>query len=239
MKIKSNFKDFYDGVSRNDLDKNYSFIRKNNCVDEFNHINSGQNLNKISDLTICKKYFQFSFEDCSNKKYEVVYKMHLLGYCGKVISFFECIKKYNTNFNNYETWFEYDLNKVEHIFESEKTRTYELWHRRYIPFNKSNAFSKDYTNTFKHLFLEYNTPIFLITDGDDKKFNNLILNPVLKNIKFNKDAYQTYQDIRMFVENDLVKENQGKSPVGSDKILAESKGYNKYSFRKDKKVKIK
>ena len=237
MQIKSNFKDFYDGVSRSDLDKHYTFIRKNECVNEFNHISSGQELNEINNLTIPKKYFEFNFEDYSNKKYKVIYKMHLLGYCGKVINFFECIKKYNAN--DGENWFEYDLNKVEQIFKSEKTRTYERWSHRYIPFNQSSAFSKDYTNTFKHLFLEYNTPIFLITNGNDKKFNNLILNPVLKNIKFNKDAYQTYQDIRMFVENDLVKENQGKSPVGSDKILAESKGYNKFSFRKDKKVKRK
>ena len=85
-------------------------------------------------------------------------------------------------------------------------------------------------NVFKGITLKYKSPIVLI------KNDELIVNPCLKEYKFFKymDAYTIYQELEMFVGNDLVRDTKVEVPVGSDKVLAASKGYDKYSFRKDK-----
>ena len=36
----------------------------------------------------------------------------------------------------------------------------------------------------------------------------------------------------MYIENVLTNNNTPEMPVGSDKVIAESKGYDKWSFRK-------
>lgn len=62
---------------------------------------------------------------------------------------------------------------------------------------------------------------------------NLFKNRNLKEIGFYKikSPQIAYQDINSFLNNIAVKED--RIPVISDEILAESKGFNKFSFRKD------
>ena len=95
-------------------------------------------------------------------------------------------------------------------------------------------------DNLKLFFTKYDCAYFHIRRGWDdlKRITNtrLFKYPVLKDLHFYnvKDSYQTYQDIEMFLANDLANVNQKPVPVGNDKVLASSKGYNKYSFRKDK-----
>lgn len=61
----------------------------------------------------------------------------------------------------------------------------------------------------------------------------LIKNPILKDFDFGKliDPYTASQEIEMYLGR-LATNNTPPMPVGSDKVIAESKGFDKYSFRK-------
>lgn len=79
------------------------------------------------------------------------------------------------------------------------------------------------------MFIELETPVFLYT-----KQKGFIKNPCLKDFGFAKlfHPYNAAQEIEMFLNNNLCKNDTPPMPVGSDKIIAESKGFDKYSFRK-------
>ena len=47
------------------------------------------------------------------------------------------------------------------------------------------------------------------------------------------NPYQAAQEIEMFMRNNFGKQDP-IMPVGDDKVVAESKGFDKYSFRKGK-----
>ena len=92
------------------------------------------------------------------------------------------------------------------------------------------------------LFLEHKVPYFFLGNphvqigwsrGDSSK---LTLNPKLANYKFGKikDAWTCYQDIEMFMNNEIVRPDDPFIAPVSDKIKAESHGFDKYSFRSDK-----
>jgi len=86
----------------------------------------------------------------------------------------------------------------------------------------------------KELFIRYRVPYFVMED-----YVKCTLLPVLKDYQFYKvfDAYQTYQEVRMFVEGNLAQDTQVVVPVGGDLIVRDSKGFDKHSFRKDKQDK--
>lgn len=77
--------------------------------------------------------------------------------------------------------------------------------------------------------------------GSDKKYDLdysnaysvVIKNPILKDFDFQKilDPYIATQEIEMYLGR-LAENNVPKMPVGSDKVIAESKGFDKWSFRK-------
>lgn len=69
------------------------------------------------------------------------------------------------------------------------------------------------------------------TPHDRRTF--LIKNPILKDFEFGKlvDPYTAVQEIEMYLGR-LATNNTPPMPVGSDKVIAESKGFDKYSFRK-------
>ena len=93
--------------------------------------------------------------------------------------------------------------------------------------------------SLKSLFIKHNTPSFIYMVSLNNTFNEkkspiLYINPHLGDVKFHNvmNPYTAIQELDMFLNNDLVKDKQPKMPVGSDVIIAESKGFDKYSFRK-------
>jgi hypothetical protein len=92
-----------------------------------------------------------------------------------------------------------------------------------------------YISKFIPMFVKHKTPYFVITYKwrSDPVCN---LMPLLKNYKFYKvkDSYTAYQDIDMFLHNQLCDmDNPPIDPI-PDVLKAQSKGFNKFSFRKDK-----
>jgi hypothetical protein len=96
----------------------------------------------------------------------------------------------------------------------------------------------------KDVFIDHKVPYYALEyvgrdyDTGDAGYR-LILNPVLADYKFYRivDSYTAYQEIEMFMNNQIVRPDDPYIEPVSDKIKAESHGFDKFSFRKDKKVK--
>lgn len=92
-------------------------------------------------------------------------------------------------------------------------------------------------------FLEHRVPIFAIIPNEEDRRNfkengshKLILNPDLQGYKFFQvvDAMTAYQQVEMFINNQIVRPDDPHIDPVSDVLKAESHGFNKNSFRKDK-----
>jgi len=64
---------------------------------------------------------------------------------------------------------------------------------------------------------------------------HMTINDCLNDYEFYKysDCYSTFQSIEQFLSNQLSQSSDPKMPVGSDKVIAASKGYNDKSFRSE------
>ncbi len=87
-------------------------------------------------------------------------------------------------------------------------------------------------------FIRYGAPVIINHEQrwfDNKHFYTTTLNGSLENIKFFKvfEPWQAYQELSMYVGCQLV-DRFKKIPKLDDKTMAEIKGFDKYSFRKDK-----
>lgn len=105
--------------------------------------------------------------------------------------------------------------------------TFETWWHKANSFEIINEFAKK--PVWKEMFLKLNTPVFVFTHK-----NGFQINPVMKDYAMQKimHPYMVAQELEMFLNNDLCVNNTPPMPVGDDKVIAESKGFDKYSFRK-------
>lgn len=87
-------------------------------------------------------------------------------------------------------------------------------------------------------FIKYETPIFLFESVTYRRNDNtrwrLTKNICLKDYEFQKiiDPFTAFQEISMFFNSTLTNLKTPVMPVGDDKVLATSKGFDKWSFRK-------
>jgi len=104
------------------------------------------------------------------------------------------------------------------------------------------------------LFIEYKSPVLVFCGGNNwsspihKTYSDkhipeittaesyLVVNPFLKNLDFFRvmDSFTAMQEIHMYLNGTLSSQVDPVMPVGSDEVLAASKGFDKYSFRKPK-----
>ena len=89
-------------------------------------------------------------------------------------------------------------------------------------------------------YREWNTPVVVCGFNferfgylRDDNGHNLFVNPPLKDIGFHRivDAFTAYQEIDMFLGNELAGQNDPLMPVGGDLIVRDSKGFDEWSFK--------
>lgn len=224
MRIISKFKDYYDGGAAFGVDMELMYVRKTEIIESF-------------------------------KQSIYLYDFHVIGFCGEIypivnysqrgvdqkwerspkkyILYGEDTIKYT--FDNEQKW----KRGYGHIGDADKYHKVKAQTTFGWPFKSRAELFKEISqsNRFKEIFLEYQVPIFFYgsvdTEISDK--NQLVLNPNLKNLAFYKvmDTIQAFQQISMFMSNVLVFDPQGDIPTGDDIVLRDSKGFNKFSFRKD------
>lgn len=237
MRIVSTFHDYYDGVQAHGQDGGQQYIRK------------------VAEEDLGAKWPWPWIIPCSERAFKV--KNHVIGFCGKI---HPCLHLYTLGTDNKEA-FCYTLEEVDafivpllrkkelQTYEDEKSRYYYTgFHvagrrKQYRQFFE--AFEK-IGNKEQWRFEKNLSPIFVAslkgrayhgggypTERADPG-QKIDWNSSLRELDFMriKDPYTAYQEISMFMGN-MAFPNK-PIPKISDEIMAEIKGFNKYSFRKDK-----
>lgn len=225
MKILSNFHDYYDSVM--------SYGRDNTLIYH-------RNINELytNDIHFHNKYtyYTLGYSNNINSRPEVLF----VYFCGK---FYPIVSFYNRNFNNYYTYLysSTEVDKyVENNFSKKFVDSYFSNYKKSVlkqtdVLEHFNLFTGDNCNKVFGKFVNDN-PIFTVRKSNSGLFRHLVTyNDILKNIEFYKvlDTYSAFQEIEMFLSNIAVP--QKDMPVIPDVLKAESHGFDKYSFRKDKK----
>ena len=83
------------------------------------------------------------------------------------------------------------------------------------------------------IFEDLGCPIFSVEYTKYGTNPTLTKNPILRHLDFERfiDPYTAVQEIEMYLGR-LATNNTPPMPVGSDKVIAESKGFDNFSFRK-------
>lgn len=228
MKIYSKFHDYYDSVLK------YSQTEDDGVVYAREQEEIVLNINQAEIKLVGKmKYFQDE-------------NISFIGFCGKIYPVYKYGFEQESKDEIFIIGFDDELLKTK--LEELKKKT----QRRF--YNPCGSMSLDFllglltdwwreytfTNPFRleDFFIKYETPVFLFEEwGVNEKKNRqwkLTKNPCLKDFNFQRivDPYTAFQEISMFFNSTLTNVKTPKMPVGNDVVLAESKGFDKWSFRK-------
>lgn len=207
MRIISSFKDYYDSGMSFGMDPKLIYVReeKEILVDKNDKV-------------------QKEFLDNHNLFRHTYHSHNILGFCGKVYPLYsfgsriQCCS-YNYLFANskYERDF---VNSQPSWLPGGQVKGDENWGKK---------ISDD-------IFRKYNSPIIIASAPYGYSYLNeitLTINARLKDYQFMKifDVVSCYQEISMYIGNELAKQ---EDPIikHSDKLKAESHGFDKWSFRK-------
>jgi hypothetical protein len=225
MRIISDYKDFYDCIQKYGQDDGLIYLRKEKIIEKSRNFH-GDVWHKPG---LSAKVFTIGF---AGKLYICVYlnlyEKDISAFCYKI----EDVDKFvNSNFR---------VRHQKHYWEGKKEKYYwrgPTYPRHYY----TEIFDGLRKNNLhlKSLFEEHNCPIFINDDPIpivDKIFENVILkiNCRLDKYEFYRvlDPQTAYQNLYMFLSNKASPE--GPIPCLSDLTMRDIKGFDKYSFKKDK-----
>jgi len=236
MKLISKFRDYYDNIQSYGYDSNIIYIRNPNIITIPNIIKDKNIISETSTGT----YFGKTIYNI-NPPYIKMETIPTI-FCGKLYIGFKInygIKKIWENgiyiTKNHKT-IEYNYDKILEIINLNDK--FKKWFNEkvYLCTTKLNNKIKEMlslngTSYGMDLCIKYNTPIISLLDIDNVK--NYYSNANLYDLSFYKimDPYTAYQEIEMFISSILVKPDKEPWPI-SDKLKAETHGFNNYSFRK-------
>lgn len=231
MKIVSPFKDYYDGIQGLGIDKSILYIRKTVEI-------LYENTDDIGEKPKGIPVFYSVMRPSTNASLNYFVEPVTVGFCGKVYLLFGV---YEQRFSGAE--------KLHFFTTVEKAQKAAIEFE--TPANRKKALAeyfeggggkglaidvKEWLDKY-HLigdkpFITLNTPIFLTRFEGYTRV--LEVSPRLKPFSFAKhvNPYAAYQEIAQYITGPLAKEISPPQII-DDVVLAEGKGFNKYSFRMD------
>ena len=251
MRIISKFHDYYDCIMREGMDLTQVWVRNEESI----YCNERKPAYDGDKPTKRKKLFKWTFVKMPTVgrhaiKDGIIKKQHMIGFCGKIYPMLEYAK------DSGEPQFLWNLKDVCEFYEKHLTEEqweafngkkygfmHSYYHKHYTEFFEK---SKQQESSFEKLFIEFNTPVFVAVRDSRERDDRIILNAKLADLDFVKkfDPYQAYQEIQMFFGSALSGSDGHKAkykgqmiePNIDDITKAESKGFDKWSFRKEAKV---
>lgn len=220
MRIISKTKDYYDGCQRYGMDEKFCYVRKSETIKDI-----PDSLKKYVDQCT------WSYKRAQGSPYVT---REILGFCGKIYGVLRCAPSpYNLS---PEDTFKYKPPQTEKNKKNKRNsfRNLKIWEKQSLG-EFLGATLDDQP------FIDVNAPIFYIRVTHPTYGDGTILktNITLSDVKFHTqmDPFTTYQEIEMYLRNNLANTKDPIMPVGDDVCVASSKGFDKFSFRKDKSKK--
>ncbi len=235
MRIISKFRDYYDSVQGYGQDDELVYVR-----------------NKFEENTTLLPMLstRHGFRDLVSRPDRVEQKM--VGFCGKI---YPVVHMEMGSVEKFCYTKEEVHNFVMEYWDKPRKEMYlghNYGYRYYSPLitrRSLQLFFEDVkvkVDSFKNLVEENNCPIFIAEYGKYYKDpNKIVYNARLKDVGFYRlfDSYTAYQEISMYLGGVLGLTNRRGKPTYqgekmddtvSDKDMITAKGFDKYSFRKDK-----
>lgn len=232
MRIISDFKDYYDCIQKYDQDRETIFLRQEGGVKAVNPF---------------KAYSVHLDGHCD---------VNIIGFCGKVYpSIRVAWQVYNKRTNSYDLFeeFAYNIDQMDQILKDphlvKVSKQYyaavkkhrRWWNSMYFHgiYNRKDLieffeyFHKEVNKQPQKLFQLLDVPIFVYPCTNSREIS-VTTNPNLSKYQFFKlfDVNMAYQELVKWHNNKAYPDRP--IPKLDDVTLAESKGFDKYSFRKDK-----
>lgn len=235
MKIYSKFRDYYDSVLKISQTEEDGVVYQRDTdeiifnlnqaeVKEFGYTRHFRD-EFIKFIGFCGKIYPFVFFDFAEEEYSTK-KAYYVGADDSIL--FESLTKHNSKMSRHRWLDNITLYEINYLFGVKQTDT---WWQRY-----------EFVTPFKleEFFIRYETPIFLFEQlgyggiHNSQNLWKLTKNVCLQDFQFQKivDPFTAFQEISMFFNTTLTNLKTPVMPVGDDKTLAESKGFDKWSFRK-------
>lgn len=242
MKIVSKYRDYYDSLSNNS-DKSNIFVRTEKVAGLPLKYNGKKGRDGYSwEVSIGGDI------DLRSRLYCYTLNRGLIGFCGEIYPFFVVKKALPNTCSSIKTVYCYDFESLDKAINLDSVRVDYLFNRTEKAHLKNwlqngiceagTYFSRSGPPLVKHkffldAFLKYRIPYFVYINGE------IAANPILKDFQFYKkfDIVSTFSKIEQFMANDLAPQDKMKAWPISDKLKAESHGFDKHSFRKEKSSK--
>ena len=208
MKIKSNFKDYYDscqGFGTDDI----VYMRYTKQKETILPYRS-EKLNYL----IGSFYFTPFY----------------IGFCGKMYSGLIVEERDNT-YSPINVSYVYNLSSVDKIMESADKYSKSQYHATIIPRYSSKSSIKKFFDNNKELKFDESKTLYTVSYYDDKE--TIEYDTKLSDWEFGKvfDSYTAYQEIHSYLNNKAIPIKP--IPQLDDKTMRDIKGFDKYSFKKD------
>ena len=172
---------------------------------------------------------------------------HIIGFCGNL---YPCIEMHTPYGHEYppKKVFCYTMDELDRFIRgSLKDRDLDVYdgkakskrwswnsisHKREFERFFENMRREISTDRFREMFIEKRSPVFTARRSGRWGGGTITWNGMLRPFDFMKvfDPYTAFQEIQMFMNNLAAPEKE--MPVIPDEIKAESKGFDKWSFRR-------
>ncbi|RTK97164.1 MAG: hypothetical protein EKK64_02055 [Neisseriaceae bacterium] len=243
MRVFSDFHDYYDINLAQGQDESIIYNRKTTEEKIIKKEDFDTNNSSLVSIHCSQKYF-------TQEPFAAI--PQFIGFCGRIYPLVEIIYEYSKKEEVKE--FCYNIEQVDSFVEKnlsdkdkEKYNTKEkkswftrksqkITREKIVNFFKKSNFNETKLSKYfeKH-------PIFSISgfkreliNFEHKMTATITYNPSLKDVKFFRiiDPVQTFQEIYMWQSNKAIPIKE--APVIDDKTMRDIKGFDKFSFKKDK-----
>lgn len=232
MRIVSKFKDYYDGVQKQGVDRSIVYIREQREI----RFNKSTRFHKNSALGfVVSSWYKLPYY-VGSPNYNIG-KPILIGFCGKwhvCVEIYACRPSIHGSnralFYSYKDMIDFSTSEKDNglIGELSSKKTY------YLSGDLTYQTMFDMVGSLNDdLFVELGCPIITVKNIFGDCDNVVTLNDSLREFDFArvKDPYQAYQDISMYVGG-VLRAPEKETLQISDDCMRDKKGFDKWSFRK-------
>ncbi len=253
MKIISNFYDYYDKTIAYGIDPNLKYIREKKRI-----IVEPVSYKEPTKENIRKTSIVFDVSNTIARAFHGVASCDIICFCGKMYPVYSVSFGYEINVKNFRHYYSIESLKLD-VFSKEFEKklydqfgydgiSYTLDELKNIISNmKRHNYSTDSAKATEldqyigkeigdDLFRYFDAPIIMIPASSNYDNMSITVNPILKDRAFIKvvNPYLAFQEISMYIGSNLAKQKDPEVKF-SDELKAEIHGFDKMSFRKEKK----